>query len=97
MITNDEIKHLASLVRISISQEDLPRLSTEFESILKYIGQLESLEISESSVPRVPLLHNIFRDDKNPDVKGINTHKIIGAFPKRKGNALSVKSIIKHE
>jgi len=97
MITNDEIKHLASLARIRVSPEELPKLSIELESILKYIGQLESLEVPESSIPNVPLLYNVFRNDKNPDIKGINTRKITEAFPKKKGNALSVKNIISHE
>jgi len=97
MATYEDIKHLATLARISVSEQDLPKLSTEFESILKYIGQLESLAVPESSDLHVPLLHNVFRDDKNPTPSGANTQKIINAFPKRNGNALSVKKIITHE
>ncbi len=97
MATYDEIKHLAELARISVPDKDLPKLSAEFESVLKYIGQLESLEVSETSVPQVPLLHNVFRDDDNSTPSGTNTQKITTAFPKRNGDALSVKKIIIHE
>ncbi|HEC94151.1 MAG TPA: aspartyl/glutamyl-tRNA amidotransferase subunit C [Candidatus Kaiserbacteria bacterium] len=97
MATYEDIKHLATLARIFVSEQDLPKLSTEFESILKYIGQLESLAVPESSDLHVPPLRNVFRDDKNPTPSGANTQKIINAFPKRNGNALSVKKIITHE
>lgn len=97
MATNDEIKHLATLARLSVSEDYLPKLSSDFESILAYIGQLDSLDIQTKSTPEIPKLRNVFREDKNPTPSGINTQKIVDAFPKKNGNTLSVKKIITHE
>ncbi len=97
MITNDEIKHLAALSRISVPQKDISQLAQEFESILAYVKQLESLDLPEDSIQQIPILHNVFREDINPTPSCINTEKIIAAFPETKGNALSVKQTITHE
>ncbi len=97
MATIEEIKHLAKLARISISSEDLGKLTQEFDSVLAYIGQLDALDLPYEASPDIPPLRNVFRDDEHPTDSGINTKKLIAAFPKHSDNALVVKKIITHE
>lgn len=97
MTNANEVKRLASLVRISIPDESLNSLVKEFDSILAYIGQLDSLKLSTDGVPVIPLLHNVFRDDDKPVEPYTNTQKLIDAFPRKEGDALLVKQILKHD
>ncbi len=96
MVKVEEVKHLAELARISISEEDLPGLVKDFDSVLAYVGQLEELTIPESATTTAPLLRNVFREDTNPTPTNTNTEKIVKAFPKSKGNYLLVKKILEN-
>ncbi len=94
MITIDDVKHLASLARLSVPEAELDTFVKEFDGILEYIGQLEKLPIFMDSTPVVPPLHNVFREDGEPTPVGTNTKTITSAFPHKKGKLLSVKKIL---
>jgi aspartyl/glutamyl-tRNA(Asn/Gln) amidotransferase C subunit len=92
--TPDDVKKLAALARLSVSEEDLPKLAQEFDSILAYIGQLDELALPKTDGPRVTDMVNSFREDGTPHEKGAWTPGIVEAFPQKEGDALSVKQII---
>lgn len=96
MATPDDVKKLALLARLSIKDSELERFAKEFDSILKYIGQIDALSVSKDSVP-TPKARNVFREDGEPHESGLYTEKIAEQFPKRVGDALSVKQIISHD
>lgn len=97
MVTPEEVQKLAALARIRVSEEELPKFVKEFEGILAYVGQLEKLEIPQGDVKTAPKLHNVMRVDGEPHEKGKWTEKLAEQFPKRDGDALSVKQIISHD
>ncbi len=96
MATKEDVQKLASLARIKIDDAELEKFTSEFDAILGYIGQLEKLELSQTGEER-PLLRNVMRADGEPHAAGEYTEKIAAQFPVRKGDALSVKQIIKHD
>lgn len=93
----DVVKHLAELTRLSLSDDELVKITKEFDGILSYIGQIESLSLPEGAEQEAPLLRNVFREDANPTHQCTNTKELVQAFPHRKGDALSVKQIITYE
>lgn len=97
MATVEDVKKLAALARINIADADLEKFTSEFDAILAYIGQLESLEISSDPTKEKPALRNVMRMDGEPHVAGKYTEKIAAQFPAREGDALVVKQIISHE
>jgi aspartyl/glutamyl-tRNA(Asn/Gln) amidotransferase C subunit len=96
MASIDEVKKLALLARLSIADTELERFAKEFDSILKYIGQIDALSVSKDK-KMLPRARNVFRADGEPHDSGLYTEKIAEQFPKRKGNYLSVKQIISHD
>jgi aspartyl-tRNA(Asn)/glutamyl-tRNA(Gln) amidotransferase subunit C len=99
MTSVEEVKKLAALARISVSDEELPKFTKEFDAILAYVSQLEKLNLPEVR-PRekgVPALINVFRKDENPTPSGTWTEKLVEAFPEKEDNYLVVKQIISHE
>lgn len=97
MTTPEDVLKLASLARISLSEETLGEFVQEFEGILAYVSALESLNLPQNEVLKADVVHNVFREDEGPHETGLYTQKIIEAFPKKEGNLLKVKQILSHE
>jgi len=97
MATVEEVKKLASLARISVSDEELPAFVKEFDAILAYVGQLEVLDLPTDLIKDKPALRNVMRADGEPHESGIYTKKIAEQFPARAGDSLVVKQVITHE
>jgi aspartyl/glutamyl-tRNA(Asn/Gln) amidotransferase C subunit len=95
MATTEDVTKLAALARISVPESELKKFASEFDAILKYVGQLEELEVKKGE-PLLPYT-NVFRIDGEPHAKGIHTEKLAEQFPAREGNLLSVKQIISHD
>jgi aspartyl-tRNA(Asn)/glutamyl-tRNA(Gln) amidotransferase subunit C len=95
MATAEEVKKLAALARIEVTESEIEQFTKEFDAILAYVGQLEKLELS--AVEEVPVLRNVMRQDGEPHEPGKYTEKLASQFPAREGNALVVKQVITHE
>jgi Asp-tRNAAsn/Glu-tRNAGln amidotransferase C subunit len=97
MATAEEVKKLATLARVSLPEEELAKFASEFDAILAYVGQLETLDIKQGSAQEKPPLRNVMRADGTPHEGGAYTEKLAAQFPAREGNALSVKQVIRHD
>lgn len=96
MATAEEVGKLASLARIRVPEADTARFMKEFEAILAYVGQLDSLEIPPGA-EELASLRNVMREDGEPHAAGEYTEKLVAQFPAREGSALVVKQVITHE
>ena len=96
MASAEDVRKLAALARIDISDAELERFTKEFDSILAYVGQLEKLELHEAAAAKPPL-RNGMREDGEPHESGNYTEKLASAFPERDGDYLAVKQIISHD
>lgn len=92
----DDVKRLAVLARIEVSEQDLPAFAAEFEAILAYVGKLDALELPEDGAT-LPLVRNALREDGTPYESGTWTDAIVAQFPQKDGDSLSVKQIITHD
>ncbi|MFA6408058.1 MAG: hypothetical protein WCW36_01100 [Candidatus Paceibacterota bacterium] len=97
MATTGDVQKLAALARIKIDDADLAKFTSEFDSILAYVGQLEALEIPTDASEWKPALRNVMRPDGEPHAAGAYTEKLVAQFPSSENNALVVKQIITHE
>lgn len=94
--TPEDVRRLAALARVEVSEADLPRFAREFDAVLAYVGKLDELTIPDLE-RIVPPVRNVFRADTVTEETGSNTEKIVAQFPQRDGNSLSVKKIISHD
>ena len=97
MATREDVQKLAALARIRIQDDELDRFTAEFDGILAYVGQLETLDIKTGGEADRPALVNVMREDGEPHAVGRYTKKLAEQFPERDGNALVVRQIISHE
>jgi len=93
----ETVERLARLARIRIPEERKEVLAAEFEKVLAYIAQLDELTLSREGAPKAPMLHNVFREDADPNETGTWTEEIVKAFPAKAGSSLMVKKIISHD
>lgn len=95
MTRKEEVQKLAELARLNVPEERLDTLVTEFDQVLAYVGQIETLD-APVGAPYLPYT-NVFREDVVLHEPGSFTKDIVDAFPKKRGNQLSVKKIISHD
>ncbi len=93
----EDVRRLAALSRIEISDADLQSFAEEFDAILAYVGKLEELTLPSVSERVLPAVRNVLREDGEPHAPGVYTEKIVEQFPERDGNYLSVKQILSHD
>lgn len=93
MIDIKEVKNLAELSRIKMTEEEMASFASEIDPILDYVAQIKKV-VGDSTEREVPPLHNITRSDDMPNLTGANTEVITAEFPRRGGNLLKVKKIL---
>ncbi|MDQ5948905.1 MAG: aspartyl-tRNA(Asn)/glutamyl-tRNA(Gln) amidotransferase subunit [Patescibacteria group bacterium] len=92
MITIKDIYHLADLARIKLEETEAEHITTEIDSILGYVGQIQGS--GGDMRPEVPALHNVMRDDVVTNEKGQYTEALLHNAPLREGDYLKVKKIL---
>ena len=97
MATTEDVEKLAALARISVSPEELPKFTKEFDAIITYVGQLDSLALPDDLKNDKPALRNVLREDGEQTPPETWTEKLASAFPEREGDALVVKQIIQND
>ncbi len=63
-VSKDDVRHLATLSQIDVSDEQAEALTTQLDNIVKYINMLDELD-TEGVEPtfQVTGLQNVMRDD----------------------------------
>ncbi len=75
MITTDEVRHIAKLAKINISEADLEKFTSQLGSILDFFSQLQ--EVPTDDVPetsQVTGLENVTRPDDIKDTENIDKY-----------------------
>ncbi len=92
MITKEDIKNLADLARIQISDKEAESLTREMDSILGYVGQIK--EATGDTEKMLPKLRNIMREDISTNAPKQYAEKLLKNAPSREKNYLKVKKIL---
>lgn len=87
-----DIRALAKLARLEISDEEVAKLEKEIPGILKFVDTIQKVS---GSVPQGDPVHrNIMREDRDPHESGLHTEELLGAAPESKNGQLVVKQVI---
>jgi aspartyl/glutamyl-tRNA(Asn/Gln) amidotransferase C subunit len=89
----DEVRTLAALARIHLTDEEATTFAAEADAILGYVDHVKSLSLGEREA--VVSRHvNPLRADISTHEAGIFSDDIIAAFPKKAGRHALVKRIL---
>lgn len=63
-ISLEEVRHVAKLARLALSEEQMRRFTPQLESILEYVAKIGEVDVSgvEAMAHALPL-QNVFRED----------------------------------
>lgn len=90
----EDIKKLAEMARVDMSEQEMTEMANDFEGILTYVGQVQD---AVKLIPEHEIdfdLNNAARDDVQTNRGGEYTSKIIAEFPDQKNGYLKVKQIL---
>jgi len=95
MITGDDIENLASLARITVTEEEKDVLAHDLESILGYVSDVQdAVSSTDTKEKKAGKLRNVMREDRSAHEKGIHTEALLREVPQREGNYVKVKKIL---
>ncbi len=96
MISEQDVKHIAKLARLGLTQNEIRKFQKELSSILNYIEKLKEVDISKAEPTSHPIeVKNVMRDDEVRSTKSEVRKKIMDLAPETKEGYLKVKSILK--
>jgi len=95
MIKKEEVKHIASLAHLGLTQKELDSMQKNFSSILDYIETLKEADISgvEKAFSEREL-KNVVREDIQKETPEDKRKKLIDMFPETKNNYLKTKKVL---
>ncbi|MBZ9573066.1 Asp-tRNA(Asn)/Glu-tRNA(Gln) amidotransferase subunit GatC [Patescibacteria group bacterium] len=95
MISKEEVKHVAKLARLGLSEKEIEKMQKELSVILDYINLLRELDISDiKPTSHSILLENISREDIIKEEDSQTVLKLLEAPPSKEKGHIKVKGIL---
>ncbi len=92
-ISKDEVRYIAHLARLGLTEQEILHFQGQLEGILAYIDKLKTLDV-EGIEPTAHVLDikNVLRPDtRRPSLE---PEKVLGMAPQREGNYYKVPRVI---
>ncbi len=91
-----DIKNLADLARLDLTNEEMIGIAKDFDSILAYVGQVQeaSKNINQPNEMGDTFLNNVMREDEVTNKNREYTEKIMDNAPSKENNYLKVRQIL---
>ena len=93
-MSSHEIRALADLARLELSDEDVSNYQKDFEGILGYISAINSVQVDSYDDHVRGDTVNRMRDDEEAYESGIFTEDLLNATPHREGQYVRVDKIL---
>lgn len=102
MISKQEVKHIAKLARLGITEQEEEKFQKEISSILEYVGELDKID-TEGVKPLTGGLDimSVFREDEaeeesheESEERMKQAQKLVAAAPDSKDGYVKVKAIL---
>lgn len=90
----DEIKKLAELSRLTLSDEECESYIHDFKGILAYIDTIKQVPVGESEGSDSNVIKNVMREDTDPYTAGEFTTELLAAAPETEGNYIKVNKVL---
>jgi aspartyl-tRNA(Asn)/glutamyl-tRNA(Gln) amidotransferase subunit C len=93
MLQQDDVKHIAKLSRLAVSEEELPRYTEQVGRILAFFDELKDLDTTDVPMTAHPIpVSNAFREDVVRPSLGAD--KVLANAPHREGDYFRVPKIL---
>ena len=93
-ISIDDVRYVAGLAKIAVSDDEVARLQKELDTILGYVQQLNELDTTDATPTyQVTGLKNVDRDDQIIDY-GVSQEALLKNAPQSKDNQIKVPKVL---
>lgn len=94
-LSEDQVKHIADLARIELTDKEKEKYSEELSAILGFIEQLSEVDTANvAPTSQVTGLVNIAREDVIKGCDEETRRKILKAAPMKEGDYIKVKAVL---
>lgn len=94
MLSAEEVKHVALLARIGLTDAEVEKYRKDLSSVLEFFKELESLDLSvESLDPDPSRKKNDYREDCAEDFGATEKKTIMENIPETKDGYVKVRSV----
>ncbi len=93
-LSNNDVKYIAKLARLNVTETEVEEFSEQLSSILDYVAKLQ--EVNTDNVPELQHaldVENVFRDDIIEQSDESTRISAIENFSNSNGNLLEVQSV----
>ncbi len=92
-ISTDEVRHVAKLARIRVSDPDAARLGGELTAILGHVAKLSAVDVAgvEPMAHPLPLVNRLGEDEPTP---AMPVEDLLRNAPAREGRFLAVPKVL---
>jgi aspartyl-tRNA(Asn)/glutamyl-tRNA(Gln) amidotransferase subunit C len=92
-LTPDEVRHIALLARLGLTDEDVEKFQHQLSDILDYFERLRAVD-TESVPPTAYLLdlHNVMRDDE--EAPSADPEDVMKNAPQQQGGFFRVRAVL---
>jgi aspartyl-tRNA(Asn)/glutamyl-tRNA(Gln) amidotransferase subunit C len=95
MISEDQVKHIAKLARLGLTELEIKKFQKELSLILDYIEKLKEVDISKSGFFEHALdTKDEMRQDQSNEKTKVDNKKLIDQAPQEKAGYVKVKQIL---
>lgn len=97
MISKDEVKKIAQLARIEISEDQIEKYRAELSAILDFVGKLSEVKTSDAEpIRQITGLESIFRKDEDRRLLDQSAgHELVKQAPEHKEGYIVVPEVLK--
>lgn len=93
----EEVKKLADLARIEISDQEAEKLGKEMESILAYVQDVKNVVKSGDEIVENAFVRNVLREDSNIHESGVDTEQLLSNAPASENGYIKTKKILPNQ
>lgn len=94
IMQKDDVKHLATLARLELTDKELDMYAKDLSAILGYVDLLKDVETNEDGRIENASVRNVFREDGEPQEAGLYTDDLLAEAPSVKDGFIKVKPIL---
>ncbi len=92
-MTKEEVKKLAELAMLRLSDSELEKYQKDFDAILAYVDKIQSVKIGED-LKRMYFNENLMRDDEDFYPANYFTEVLLQEAPEREERYIRVKKVL---
>jgi aspartyl-tRNA(Asn)/glutamyl-tRNA(Gln) amidotransferase subunit C len=94
MITKKDVKHIAKLARLKISEREVEKFQKEFSKILEYFALLKEVNVEKVKPTSHSIeIENVMREDEPSKKRKMENEKLLKMMPEKENGYLKVKSV----